>query len=243
MSKLLLHDIRLSWYFFGFFILFLTLGYSIPGLTFEPGALTLFSINSFLYGFYIAPVLGTQRARIEELSKVVRAEANALFGIALQTKYLSHDVRQKVQELIDAYADAVLRDRKVAGGENEYEALITYCVSFKGKDEDRAIVDKILNNVVANQQNRSNLAMQMGSKVFTNEWWIMLVLFSVTLGFVMFLNIGSLWVMAPVKALMCTGLTMLMINLLKLSTLSHKKAKMIWTPMQKLVDTRFYRID
>src|SRR6267154_392327 len=132
MKDLFLKKIRLSWYFFGFFIIFMILGFVIPGVTFEPGALTLFSINSFLYGFYISPVLGTQRTRIEELAKTVRAEANALFGMALQTKGLSQETQQKVQELIDTYADAVLRERKVAGGEKEYESLITYCVGFKG---------------------------------------------------------------------------------------------------------------
>jgi hypothetical protein len=244
MKNLFLKKIRLSWYFFGFFILFTILGLTIPGVTFEPGALTLFSINSFLYGFYISPVLGNQRMRIEELAKIVRAEANALFGMALQTKKLSHDVQQKVQELIDDYADAVLKERTVAGGEKEYEALITYCIKFKGNDKDKEQIDKILTNIVANQQNRSNLAMQLRSRVFANEWWIMLVLFSVTLGFVLFLNIGDTNIFLPyIKALMCTGLTMLMVSLLKLSTLTHKKATLIWIPLQKLVDTRFYRID
>src|ERR1043165_1944539 len=98
--------------------------------------------------------------------------------MALQTKKLSPDVCTKVQALINAYADAVLHERKVAGGEKEYEALITYCVSFKGSKEDKDQIDKILTNVVANQQNRSNFAMQMRSKVFANEWWIMLVLFT-----------------------------------------------------------------
>ena len=33
----------------------------MPGIKFESGALTLFSVNSFLYGFYISPILGAQK--------------------------------------------------------------------------------------------------------------------------------------------------------------------------------------
>jgi hypothetical protein len=43
--------------------------------------------------------------------------------------------------------------------------------------------------------------------------------------------------------LLCTGLTMLVVILIKLSTLTHKRAKRIWDPYKKLIDSRFYRID
>jgi len=36
---------------------------------------------------------------------------------------------------------------------------------------------------------------------------------------------------------------MLIVNLVKLNTLTHKKAKQMWGPLQKLIDTDFYRID
>src|SRR4029079_16290580 len=102
----------------------------------------------------------------------------------------------------------------------------------------------IMAGLVANQQNRSQLAMQLGNKVFNNEWWIMLVLFSITLGFILFLRVpGEPWLMHVVKPLLCSGLSMLMINLLKLSTLSHKKAKLIWKPLDTLKTSRFRRFD
>ena len=36
---------------------------------------------------------------------------------------------------------------------------------------------------------------------------------------------------------------MLIVILIKLSTLTHKKAKELWQPLEKLLHTRFYRID
>jgi hypothetical protein len=35
---------------------------------------------------------------------------------------------------------------------------------------------------------------------------------------------------------------MLMLILVKLNTLTHKKAKQIWKPFKSLLDTHFYRI-
>ena len=232
---------RLSWFFLGFFILFLDLALMLKGVTFTPAALTLFSVNSFLYGFYIAPVLGAQKARTDELARIVRAEANALFDILLKTKKLPRKSRNHLQDLVESYMQASFKQRRPAAGEDEYEELISYCLDYRGKDPEQ--IEKILNGLVLNQQNRSTLAQQLGNKVFSNEWMIMLVLFSITTGFVVVLDVKENFIMQLVKALLCTGLSMLMINLLKLSTLTHKKARHIWDPLDKLSTSRFRRID
>ncbi len=238
---MLLLKIRLSTFFFIFFGVFLLAAWLIDGVTFAPPALALFSVNSFLYGFYISPVLGAQKTRIDDLNRIIRAEANALFDILIKTKSLPEKSRNHIQDMCADYITASFRQRKPAEGEHEYERMISYCLDYAGKDP--ATIDKILEKLVANQSNRSQLAMQLGNKVFSNEWWIMLVLFSITLGFVLFLNIDSTWLMVFVKALLCTGLAMLMINLLKLSTLTHKKAKNIWQPLDTLKTSRFRRFD
>jgi hypothetical protein len=233
--------IRLSWFFFIFLTLFFGLTFIIDGIAFSPGALTLFSVNSFLYGFYISPVLIAQKGRIDELNKIIRAEANALFDILLKTKKLPRKSRNILQDMCEDYMIASYRERRPAEGEHEYERLISYCLDYDGKDPDT--IEKILEKLVANQQNRSQLAMQLSNKVFSNEWWIMLVLFSITLGFILFIKIDDAMIMHAVKALLCTGLAMLMINLLKLSTLTHKKAKLIWSSLDKLKTSRFRRFD
>ncbi len=236
--------IRLSWYFFGFVGLYLLAVYNIESMTFTSASLTLFSVNSFLYGFYVAPVLTGQKARIDDLARIIRAEANALFDILIKTKKLPRKSRNHLQDMIEAYIAASFRERKPAEGEDEYEALITYCLEYDGKKtENKELVEKILASLVLNQQNRSQLAQQLGNKVFSNEWWIMLVLFSITLAFVLQLNVGDSVMIHLVQALLCTGLSMLMINLVKLSTLTHKKAQNLWDPLDNLITSRFRRID
>ena len=240
MIKLLL-TVRLSWYFFGAFALFFGLSTLVDGATFSPAVLTLFSVNSFLYGFYIAPILGAQKTRIDEMGKSIRAEANAIFDILIQSKALPRRSQTIVQDLCEEYLDASFRERKPPQGEYEYERLISYCLEYRGKDPDT--IKLILDKLIQNQQHRSQLAMQLENKVFHNEWWIMLVLFSITIGFVVFLNTPDQPVLHVVKALLCTGLTMLMLSLLKLSTLTHKRAKNIWQPLDTLKTSRFRRID
>jgi len=233
--------IRLSHYFLILFILFGLTVYFIDGVEFKSAALTLFSVNSFLYGFYIAPILSGQKNRIDELQKVIRAEANALFALILKTKKLDVELRTKYQDMFEAYIKKSIKQRRPGEGEDEYEMLISSSLNYKGSQTDK--VENILEGLVANQQNRSNLSMQLNNKVYSNEWWVMLVLFSITLSFIIFIDIGTSWQMGLVKALLCTGLTMLIIILVKLSTLTHKKAKEVWAPLEKLQKTRFYRID
>src|SRR5947199_406706 len=144
MIKLLLEKIRLSAYFWIFLFFFVTLSLLIPRQKYFFGALALFSVNSFLYGFYIAPILVGQKARIEDLHKIVRSEANAIFAMALSIKSLPDELRNHLQEMFLAYMRAMLKEHRAAGGEAEYEALITFCVSYKGahKDDVMKLLDK-----------------------------------------------------------------------------------------------------
>jgi hypothetical protein len=232
---------RLSWFLFVFFFVFLDLAVLIPGLTFAGSSLTLLTVNSLLYGFYVAPIMTAQRTRIDELGRIIRNEANALFDMLIKTKQLPRKQRNQLQDMFDAYIKSSFRERQPAEGEDEYEALITYCLEYDGKDKEQ--VEKILQGLILNQQNRSQLAQQLNNKVFSNEWLIMLVLFSITASFVLMIDVKHDIFMTIVKALLCTGLSMLMISLLKLSTLTHKRAQSLWTPLDKLSTSRFRRID
>lgn len=237
----LLLKVRLSYYFVGLFLFFGFISFVVDGTTFSSAALTLFSVNSFLYGFYIAPILSGQKSRIDELQKIIRAEANALFSMILKTKKLPDADRNELQSMTKSYILASNKQRKAGEGEKEYEALITYCLDYKGKESEK--IDKILDSLVANQANRSSLSMQLNNKVFNNEWWVILVLFGITLSFIIFIDIGDSWQMNLVQAFLCTGLTMLLVILMKLSTLTHKKAKQLWDPMNNLASSEFHKFD
>ena len=240
MRDFLLNRIRLSWYLCGLLTTYAVLAMVLPRTKFDSGALTLFSVNSFLYGFYIAPILGAQKARIEELHRIVRSETNALFGIMLKVKNLPDAAKSTLQADIETYIKQTYR-KQPDEAEKSYERLITYCLEYKGTDKDR--VAGLLDLIVANQQNRTLMNMQLRNAVYSNEWIVMFVLFSITLGFILFIDTGPQLIFRFVTAFLCTGLTMLLIILVKLSTLTHKKAKQIYDPLKKLHKTNFYRFD
>lgn len=241
MKTLLLKKIRLSWYLTFFLLLFLTLSFVLPEISLTRDALTLFSVNSFLYGFYIAPILTAQKNRIEEMHKIIRNETNALFAIMLEVKKLPETLREPLQDLIEEYIKIGLIGRNLARGEKKYEEIISFCVDAKKRDEKK--LDSILTKLVANQQNRTLFNMQIKNSVYSNEWIIMLTLFSITLGFILFIDTGGSIMFNIVTAFLCTGLTMLIIILIKLSTLTHKKANLMWNPPKKLLESHFYRFD
>jgi hypothetical protein len=240
MKNFLLLKVRLSYYYVIFFVVYLFLSYHLPHQKFDAAALTLFSVNSFLYGFYISPIVSAQKGRIEELHKIVRNEANAIFAMVLQTKDLPKQLRNNLQERFIDYINKTVAGNHQSG-EKAYEELISFCIEYQGKE--KKDIDELLDKLVANQQNRTMFNMQINNTVFGNEWMIMLVLFSITLLFILLLPIGDQYAYHVVTALLSTGLTMLLIILVKLSTLTHKKARQVWKPLQKLVDSHFYRID
>lgn len=240
MRDLLLLKIRLSWYFVIFFVGYLSLSYLVPHQKFDSAALTLFSVNSFLYGFYISPIVSAQKGRIEELHRIIRSEANAIFAMVLSTKDLPKHLRNSLQDRFIDYIHRTVSGKHL-GGEKAYEDLISYCIAYDGPEKKE--IEALLDKVVANQQNRTMFNMQISNKVYSNEWVIMLMLFSITLLFILFLQTSDGLMYHVVTALLCTGLTMLLVILVKLSTLTHKKARQVWEPLQKLVDSHFYRID
>ncbi len=241
LQSFLLTKIRLSTYFWSFLVGFFALSYFVPNVKYDSGAIALFSVNSFLYGFIITPTLNAQTARMDELHRIVRAEANALFSLVLKLKRLPQALHHQLQAMVKDYISAKLKTQSPGGGEKEYEALITFCVEYKGAERDQ--VDKVLEGLVANQQNRTNFSMQAANKVYANEWHIIAILFSITLVFILSMKTVDTPALHLVRALIATGLTMLVVIIVKLSSLTHKRARMMWSPLTKLLETNFYRID
>lgn len=241
MRHFFLVQIRLTWYFILFLLAAFVLVFTLPKVQFNSGALTLFSVNSFLYGFYLAPILSAQKQRVEELHKAARSEANAIFEMVLNLKTLPDQLRNDLQAEFTKYLRTCATQRRPGQGEAQYEELITFCVQYKG--EHKQDIEKLLASLVKNQQNRTQFSMLLSNKIFSHEWFIMMVLYTITTGFILTLQTGGGLVFKFVAAFLAAGLTMLLLIVVKLSTLTHKKAHQAWNPYRRLIDTHYYRID
>ena len=126
MKDLLFKKIRLTYYFVILFVLFMAVIMLLPSVKFESGALMLFSVNSFLYGFYISPILSAQKARVEELHKIIRSEANAIFAMVLGLKKLPKKLRNEIQGMFMGYLKLSIKRQRAGAGEVKYESMISY---------------------------------------------------------------------------------------------------------------------
>ncbi len=241
MKDFLLRKVRLSYYFIFFYFFYFIVAAIFPEVELDRPLLTLFSINSFLYGFYISPILSSQRNRVDDLHKAIRAEANALFAMVLKSKKLPKKLHHEFQGMVTDYVYAILKQKPASNGEVEYEKIIGRLVNYGGKEQD--LMGDILKDVVANQGKRSNIHLLIQNKVYRSEWIVMLFLFMVTISFVLFIDAQGQLYFELIIPMLCTGLTMLIVILIKMNRLTHKKAKQIWLPYETLLKSKFYKID
>lgn len=242
MRNFFLYKVRLTNYFLFFLGFYAVIALIVDKVPLDKAALTLFSANSFLYGFYISPIVKSQNDRIDKLHLLVRKEATKIYEIALYSKRLSPDYHIEIIKILHDYIRAVSKTKKHTHGEKEFQDLMTTLIVYSsdtGKDQYK----EIMKASFAIQQNRSELDMYFKEKVYRNEWIVMFILFSITITFISIIEIPDIFFLQLIPPVLCTGLTMLIVILMKKSSLAHKKAKSIWLPMQELANTNFYKIN
>lgn len=226
--------VRLSTFtflFFGLSILFLTF-YKQVSLT--PGQLALFSVNSFLFGYYFAPLLSAQKARVGQLNSVARQETMALLDILAQSHLLSKNTRHTLKVKLAVYLDSILHNTSIQADNPYYDELLHFTKQGGAKNDDQAILDTIYNRVSSTQGTRDSLNNLFRTKVYSHEWLVASVLFGITFYFSIQTKFGDSLFFMLILATLMTGLSMLMLIMVKFATLSHKEARRMWQPMEEL---------
>jgi hypothetical protein len=117
-------------------------------------------------------------------------------------------------------------------GKSEFNSLVSIIVGYKGDVKDPH--KEMLKSVFAAQQNRAEIKLLVESKVFSNEWIVMAILFAITIAFILLTRLPGIAFLQIIPAILCAGLSMLIVILIKMSTLTHKRAKTIWVPLEEL---------
>ena len=225
----LLRKVRLSYYLVGFILIYGILSFILPKIELTGAALTLFSVNSFLYGFYISPIIKGQNDRISQLHKAIIGELNKLKEVHQFGRRTEPEYQKLINAQISAYAKTASVTHPDAGGE-EFEEIITSLVEYKGDSKDPH--KEMLKSIFAAQQYRSEIISLSKARVFKNEWIVMLILFAVTISFILVIQLPEIPFINIIPAILCAGLSMLVVILAKMSTLTHKKARSIWRPLK-----------
>ena len=239
MNKVL-SRVRLTYYYPVLFVLFLVVILNVHKITMSGGPLTLFSVNSFLLAFYLGPIMSGQKQRIDDLARTVRSEAIALLNVTVHDRELTAGHRDELRKLIHQYLNVCSRAHAQDEGEREYERLIAYCIEIEGHDE---AAKKVVDTLVNNQQNRGQISTLLRGAVYSHEWIVLLVLFAITISYIVLIDYGGSLLLNVVAALLCAGLTLLLLILQKLNSLTHKRAKQVWTPYDNLLRSNLAQID
>lgn len=212
-------------------ILFLSV-YNQMDLT--PGQLALFSVNSFLFGYYFAPLLAAQKARVAQLNSTVRQESMILLDILAQSHMLSARTRHALKVKLAVYLQSILHNTKVRADNPYYDELLRFAKQDGTKADDKLVMDMIYSRVSATQTTRDALNNLFASKVYSHEWLVASVLFGITFFFSIQTKFGESLFFMLVLAILMTGLGMLMMILLKFATLTHKEARRMWRPLEEM---------
>ncbi|HSX41484.1 MAG TPA: hypothetical protein VLF21_02545 [Candidatus Saccharimonadales bacterium] len=234
-------NLRLSYVYpilFGVFLLLLSV---VEPQKLTPGQLALYSVNSFLFGFYFSPLLSAQKARVDGLNKAVRQEVMVILDILAQSHLLTEKVRHQLKIRLRAYLDSINGNTKIAADNPQYDELLRFTKQDKFKDD--SVMDVIYGRISKTQENRDNIESLLGSKVYSHEWLVTLVLFVITIYFVMQTDYNHLLFFKILLAILCTGISLMLVILVKYATLAHKQAKKMWQPMQELLKDHFEDID
>lgn len=230
-------NIRLSYYYPTLFILFFVLLGVLERQKLTPGQLALYSVNSFLFGFYFSPILNAQKTRVDSMNKTVRQEEMVMLDILAQSHLLKPAVRHDLKVRMKAYLNSIIDNPNVRADNPYYDELLHF--TKKPEFKDNSVMDTIYGRVSKTQENRDALQSLMTAGVYSHEWLVVSVLFGITVYFVMQTDYNNVLFFRVILAVLCTGLAMMMVILLKYATLTHKQAKQLWNPLKSLEKEHF----
>jgi hypothetical protein len=228
----------MTWILLGIFIIYVFIAHPTK-LT--PGQLALFSVNSFLFGYYFAPLLNSQKSRVASLILAARQEEMVLLDILTQSHLLTKTVRHQLKIRLAVYLRNLIGNKAISADNIYYNELLYYVKSIEGKDE--SVMNIIYYRVSKTMSNRDVMNNLFASKIYSHEWLVALALFSITLYFAMQTDVNGSVFFGVILAILCTGLSLLMIILVKFATLTHKEAKRMWVPLKVLMTDHFDDID
>jgi hypothetical protein len=231
--------IRLSAYFFIFFVIFLVLANKLSKISISTGSVVLLSVGVAIFGFYLAPLLAARKRRNDELTTCVSMEANILNKISIEIEDLPTSVKDDAIKVLRNYVSTKTGDYRPTAGDQEYKELLIFCRQHLKTNGMKVILDMLLDN----QENRTRFTLSTRDYVYTHEWLILLVLLVSSDYFLLSFDYGSTVAAKIVPTLVATGLVLPYLSLVKLARRTHKDAQGTWQPMSAFLETDYRDFD
>lgn len=232
MFKFLL-NIRLTYIYPILFVVFMVILSYVKPTKLTTGQLALYSTNTFLFGFYFLPLLSSQKVRIDNLRSSIRSETTTILDILAQLHLLKPAVRHELKVRLKVYVDSIYKNTAISADNIYYDDLLQFTRDDRFKGD--PVMETIYTRVSKTQENRDTINNYLTTGVFSHEWLVALVLFFITLYFVMQTNYDGVLFFRVLLAILCTGISLMLIILIKYATLTHKYAKRMWLPLLYLM--------
>jgi hypothetical protein len=234
-------NIRLTYIYPILFVIFMVVLSYLQPAKLTTGQLALYSTNTFLFGFYFLPLLSSQKTRIDNLSTTLRSEATTILDILAQLHLLKPALRHEIKVRLKVYLDSIYKNTAISADNAYYDDLLRFTREDRFKGD--PVMETIYTRVSKTQENRDTLNRYLTTGVFSHEWLVALVLFFITIYFVMQTNYDGVFFFRMLLAILCTGITLMLIILIKYATLTHKYAKRMWLPLLYLMKGHFDDIE
>lgn len=160
-----------------------------------------------------------------------------MLDILTQSHLLSEGMRHKLKIKLAVYLRDEIGNEQITADNRFYDELLYYTKQAKG--EDQAVMNVIYERLAKTLSNRDTLNNLFATRIYSHEWLVVTVLFGITLFFATQTDFGHSFLFGVMLAILCTGLTLLMVIIIKFGTLTHKEAKRMWQPLHDLVKNHF----
>ncbi len=119
------------------------------------GQLALFSVNTFLFGYYFAPLLSSQKARVASLITAARQEEMVILDILTQSHLLSKSERHRLKLRLRIYVTSVIGNTSVRADNPYYNELLYFATPNRSKDQ--PVMGVIYERISRTQINRDTM--------------------------------------------------------------------------------------
>jgi hypothetical protein len=227
--------IRLSGYFFIFFIAFCLIADKIPKIGVQSGYLLLVAVSIGILGFYLAALLAARKVAINELDQSVGLEANLLRKVLIEVEDLPGSLKEGLNQKVKSYIMRKAGDYRSNAADSEYQELLIFCRQHTKTSGVKVILDKLLDN----EQYRMRFSLCERDRVYLHEWLVLVALYIPSVYLVLAFNYGAGLPIRVVAALVATGLVLPFLSLIKYANRTHKDAKNTWQPLITVIETDF----
>lgn len=216
-----------------YFSLFLAGTLFVKGRGLTTGSLTLLSVTSFIFGFYIAYAINRAKDRHKIILDQLRTADGLFINSKIQIEVYDKDIQKKFIKKIDDYlttsVDYKLIDTEKASP--EFFEIIEFVTSLKPKNNLQSSArSSVISSMEDLSEKRTLLEIASKDRISKLEWIIIFLLFFMLIYFIFNLDIfgfsGDI-----LKAILSTTLAMLLVLLSKLNNITWKENRWIWEPL------------